>query len=231
LVGIYAGRKEEQTGRRSLLEGFKSFLQLMTNFGKIEIVFLENYGRHDIPSDVQAQRPLVLDPANHFNNFAKFNKKDNELIIRKFEEFSKETLSRLNGMSSRTIFEVQPKYILPKNVEFRKPNNWLIGAKNISKKYPAMTVRMPDRQYKEHAILVKSIQRCLFTTATSLGLKGIRDSTKIQDAVQKCVNESIKGEAINWVSTNDTHESRSITLYIPIAGEPNRCIVVSHDFE
>jgi hypothetical protein len=232
LIGVYAGRKEEQTGRRSLLEGFKSFLQLMTNFRKIEIVFLENYGRHDIPKDVQGQRPLVLDPANQFNNFAKFNKKDNELIIRKFEAFAKETLSRLNGISSSPLFEVQPKYILPENVEFRKPNKWLVGVQHIYKKHPEMVVRMSDKHFKEHTFIAKSIQQCLLTTATTLSLRGIRDSTEIKNAAKKCVDESITGNNIEWVpASSDTHESRSITLYIPISGDTNRCIVASHDFE
>jgi hypothetical protein len=231
LIGIYAGRKEEQTGRRSLLEGFKSFLQLMTNFRKIEIVFLENYGRHEIPWDVQAQRPLVLDPANPFNNFAKF-KRNNDLIIRKFEVFSKETLCRLNGTSSSPVFEVQPKYILPENVELRKPKKWLIGWRTICRRHPEMIVRIPDQQFKEHALMVKSIQQCILTTTNSLSFLSIRDSTKMQDAVQKCVDESIRGEYVQWVTaTGDTHESRSITLHVPIAGEPNRCIAVSHDFE
>jgi hypothetical protein len=128
LVAIDIAKKQEARGDTSLLIGFESFLMTMISFSNTHIVYERFYPKNSIARKILSQKPLILDPANPFNNFANF---DREKIML-FEKFAKVTWGRLSSdFNTKIIFRPQPKAIACKSMMKYLPplTNWKIEIK------------------------------------------------------------------------------------------------------
>merc|ERR1719510_1841766 len=73
LVATKAALIEEERAKRkgdsvSVSRAFKRFLLMMINMRNLEIIFTDNYSIEEIPGDLVAERPLLLNPVNQFQN-------------------------------------------------------------------------------------------------------------------------------------------------------------------
>jgi len=229
LIGIHAAKIHEARGELSSLEGFKTFLQLMSNFETISVKFCDFYFEHEIPWNVKDQHPLVLDPVNPYNNFAYFRGNMKAKIIEKFNQFAENTLDRMNNCKDLDdLFQVQPKVFVPGP----QPGKWLIGSESndLNLVNPRMKVRISDEEFKKKARGVREMQQCLLTTLGALTLDGRGVAVDdVKKRIEECIDLNILGlpSKRGWITMTDRHEDQNVTLRIPIPGYPGQCIVLS----
>ena len=73
LVATKAALVEEEIAKRRginvcISQAFKRFLLMMINMRNLEIIFTDNYSIEEIPGDLVAESPLLLNPVNQFQN-------------------------------------------------------------------------------------------------------------------------------------------------------------------
>ena len=61
-------RAESKGVSVSFTRAFKRFLLMMINMKSLEIIFTDNYSLEEIPCDILAESPLLLNPVNQFQN-------------------------------------------------------------------------------------------------------------------------------------------------------------------
>ncbi len=71
LIAINTAISEEKRPQKSLLCAFNSFLQSISRFSELDIIFDMFYAPNTIENDIKNQSPLVLDPSNSYNNFCR----------------------------------------------------------------------------------------------------------------------------------------------------------------
>ena len=86
-------RKRQNLGKRSLLRGFKRFLEDMRDIKNLNRTFYcFFYHNKDVPIHIRQQRPLLLDPSNPYNNFLDIDRK----VMEQFSDLAKETLRKIS---------------------------------------------------------------------------------------------------------------------------------------
>jgi len=69
LLATKAGQEEINNNTNpSLGNAFKRFLVILRNISDANVIFLNYYGKSEVPMEVLKQKPLLLDPTNPYNN-------------------------------------------------------------------------------------------------------------------------------------------------------------------
>jgi hypothetical protein len=217
LVAIDIAKKQEARGDTSLLIGFESFLMTMISFSNTHIVYERFYPKNSIARKILSQKPLILDPANPFNNFANF---DREKIML-FEKFAKVTWGRLScDFNTKVIFRPQPKAIACKSMMKYLPplTNWKIEIrKDECIKKPKSILRGKNLSDKK----VESIRIFLLHNFKRMNSNS---SEKIGKFINHIIDYSIYGRESERVrSHNIDHDQYDATFEIP--GGKNNIVV------
>ena len=75
--------------------------------------------------------------------------------------------------------------------------------------------------------MVRSLLKALETFTNNLEKRGENDTKVIQDEVENFVN-NMTNRKDKWIPCEDNHDSRSVTLIVPIAGI-ERAVFLSFD--
>ena len=100
LLALQSGKREEKQGKRegrkrSLLKGFKRFLVDMKNIQCLDRTYFGFlYHRKDVLPEILQQRPLLLDPANAYNNFLDIDRE----VMEQFSHHGTEALNKLDNL-------------------------------------------------------------------------------------------------------------------------------------
>ena len=127
LVATKAALIEEEKAKSkgvtvSITRAFKGFLLMMINMRNLEIIFTDNYSVEEIPGDLVAESPLLLNPVNQFQNMFEVCEEE---FITTMSAAASVTLSRmrcpLTSANFSAVFFPQNLAKLNKAISFRRP--------------------------------------------------------------------------------------------------------------
>ena len=209
---------------------------MVEDIGHQQIVFTYSedfYSRSDTPDEVLAQKPLILDPSNPYNNvMAGFRGRDS--VQQLFSDCAKETLRRLekveeqiemgnDALKLKEIFLPQTRTpCRPTNV----PQMWSVepqsGPRSLE---PKLLVRnkMKVTQFQ------KAFSAFLFASDLEAKHENPSDKTAfVKESIQKGIDHLFgrDGGSIG-ASTEDTQENYDVTFEIPIGrnGEEETLVI------
>ena len=105
LIGIKAGRDEERKKKKigekpSLTNALRRVFGRVGDIERQRIRFYELYNPSMVPKDIRDQRPLILDPANPYNNLMHNFPADATALFRLHARRSQGQLDRRNYVSN-----------------------------------------------------------------------------------------------------------------------------------
>jgi len=228
-MAVKAAQDEEKknANNRSYKAAFQAFFKMVMDMakGNGQLIFYDNYGPNDIPSNIKSKKPLLLDPTNPFNNllstegFSKAKKGSMERFLKTFGDCAQNSLRLLSiePFGPSLMFMPQPllwKTPIPRM--FRIGNrSYLVGVQEYHDLMPRMTVRKIVPPSVE-----ESLKQMLHVYMGAL--KGAEveypdaSSGDLQRKLAQLVN-LMENENYNWVSScNEKHEDKAVTLMMPL---------------
>ena len=255
LLGIAAGRNEENLNPDpSILSAFRKFLEIVQDIGQQSIIFdysVDFYSRSDTPHEILAQKPLILDPSNPYNNImAGFRGRNSVIIQKTFSNCAKETLERLERVEEqiettpefpqlKEIFLPQPRPPLIGPV--RMPQGWLIGAQSgVRRLQPKVVVRnreLGKKKKSEISDYQKAFSAFLFISNIEANYKMMPGDRKMsaQESIQKSIDHLLgrgggSGCQSNWSASQETHADYDVTFEIPIGSGGGDALIISSNW-
>lgn len=231
VMALHAAKEEERTfSTVSILTAFRKFLESMKNLNSVMIVFEKYYKIGDVDEYILKQRPLVLDPANPYNNLAYPFIKTYQ-IRKSFEKFATETIHRLAmynaiyNLNVNTIFNPQPTQVPIEEVRKSVPafENWAFQIKEeISNKRPNLIIRNEKRVDISGIEIIKHY----LLKNISVFNNDIKTKNVMQDEIVKIVSHDILNESFSRElgPTDKKHEDYDVTFEIP---SKNFVVIVS----
>jgi hypothetical protein len=82
---------------RGLQQRFSRFLRQMVDFKSANVFFESSYTKSEIPAEILAQRPLILDPMNPYDNRLgeQFHKPEMKVVLKRYKDCAELTLARI----------------------------------------------------------------------------------------------------------------------------------------
>ena len=223
-------RKRKQGGSSSspsaptFVGAFKKFLEKVANLRRERIVFAERYRPADVPPEVAAQTPLLVNPVNRYQNmldqapaefFDVFAKCANQSLVR---------LANLSGpnrypLDASTkladLFKAQPLLYQYENRKFM-PANHLVSTGSWAGDLPKESANRDvwtdfDRQRQFAKILLVNLSSQM---EAQMFAKPKASPSEIKNLGEKMIDTAV-GRVLNWAPTNEKHESRKFTFHIP----------------
>lgn len=232
-LGARAAEESEREGNQDLLEGFQRFLRMIKESNGINVIWTNFYDMSDIPSYIQRQQPLLLDPTNPYNNLLGGN---NAVYLEQMSSFARETLSRIDmantnrnpRMALTKIFEPQPKiYQIYKSPSTKSPRNFLLGDRKDIRSLPKI-----ERRRGAKGVDPTIAQNYFFAFVDAVAAAAETDGRQSSD-ITETVRSELKQfiDPGQWSPTNESHESRHMTFTIPVGHGTNRVIKISCNWE
>ena len=264
LLGTQAALEEEQKyAQPSISRAFKRFLKMVCYIRTLNIVFPDYYKRSEIPFEVSKQIPLLMDPVNPYNNLLNLKKEEHLGDLFEVFEYAAGSVLKMigNGCSDiDLIFCPQPLlYHLRLKEEWFLPREgtYLVGVTNSNVpwiKKATSSPLMPDCIIRDPKgrDLKNDFKVALFALAgyihnvtgpvaarqknpQLLANKGnhIMTDREIMNAAKEFIDKN-DGVKRNWISGNDSHERKAVTLTVPFGKCSNdgvcRVLCLSFDF-
>ena len=129
-------RAERQGDSVSITRAFKRFLLMIINMKSLEIIFTDNYSLEEIPGDLMAERPLLLNPVNPFQNVFEVCEED---FILTMSGAASVTLSKMRCPLTSGDFSV---IFFPQNLT--KLNNAISFRRAVFSLGPPESGQMPE---------------------------------------------------------------------------------------
>ncbi len=207
-LGIAAAKEEEgqNYARPSILRAFRLFLNKVKNISTQRVTFYEMfYEKSDVPREVLAKTPLLLDPTNPWNNYMdRFNKDAQDF----FSKCAQVTLTSLEKVETQCrlnheypafaeLFLTQPPMKDLKAGGVR-PTYWFVeNPESSTKTQPNLIIR--NKALKEKG-LFDAIPKAMSAFVYSANLQAERggSTTNIQDLIRKSIGDSMQGASDYW---------------------------------
>ena len=227
-----AAEEEKHTGtNKTHLRAFRRFLAMLRDVEKLKISHEEFWRQHRIPCGVIKKiPPYLFDPSNPSNNFFDGMKSEIRAI---FSDCSELTLKRLelyeNGVIN-DVFGMQPYWSDNKTYQWQ-PENWMIGHTTTRSAFVDLKYNKSACN-EEHITRQKWLAKYLVPIVKRAVIQGSmgRNLKKVKENIEKSINKEIIGRGeINWISTTESHESRTATITIPLNDGQNNAFRISFD--
>ena len=247
LLGIQAGREEEDLNSEpSILRAFRLLLKRVENIGQQRIVFdysEDYYSRFDTPHEILAQKPLIVDPSNPYNNvMSSFRGRIS--VQQLFSDCAKESLQRLEAVEKEiemgNDFPNLKEIFLPQPVGLASmPPRWLIGAQSgVKRLQPKVVVQKTTlKKRSEISDYQKAFSAFLFISDIESNYKTMPGDRKMsaQDSIEKAIYHLLgmgPGSAgqSSCVVSPETHTDFDVTFEIPIGSGGDDILILSSNW-
>ena len=249
LLGVQAGRDEEESrqtigGKPSILRAFRLFLKMVPDIEQQRIVFSYSedfYSKSDTPDEILAQKPLILDPSNPYNNvMSSFP----PLAQQRFSDCAKETLRRLEAVGKEIEMGAQEfphlkEIFLPQLADaVIMSQRWLIREQSDSTlPQPRLIVRNAALNKKTRS----QIAQFLKAFSAFVYIYDIESNYEICDEMKErrlCAKHSLEetidhliGSKSEWTRSQETHNKYEVVFEIPIGPRRTDYLTVNSDWK
>ena len=222
LVAVHAAN-QYQFEENNHLKGFVKFLELIRSFESLRIVFREEYKFPEHQMAQNERTPIVMDPSNPYNNFARDWMSESYSQDRmNLMQYATETLRRVNFFLDNTacqqnflerLFVPQP-LLIPEIPEELLKANFMVSSESKVRRYPELKIR--NEKITKNPALILSLEMIKMHLLVIMASNKSADNVYcLRSAVQEMVSGSIRGQKLQWVPADKDIETSDATFILP----------------